>query len=100
MESSVDDSGGGGDGDGGASLPERLACFACRLLLQLQMQISFNWAALHQEDHEEGGDDDDDDDNDDNDGVDSKDADEDQMQTNVILKDLCRQLETSRVENS
>ena len=41
------------------------------------MQISFNWAALHQEDHEEGGDDDDDDDDDDNDGVDSKDADED-----------------------
>ena len=41
------------------------------------MQISFNWAALHQEDDEEGGDDDDDDDDDDNDGVDSKDADED-----------------------
>ena len=64
------------------------------------MQISFNWAALHQEDHEEGGDDDDDDDNDNNHGVDSKDADRIRWQTNVILKDLCRQLETSRVENS
>ena len=37
------------------------------------MQISFNWAALHQEDHKEGGDDDDDD----NDGANSKDADVD-----------------------